>query len=40
MGEYGVENCIDAFEGVREALDIVRLIMGIGVMAIEPERTT
>ena len=40
MVEYGVEDCVDAFEGVGEALDVVGLVVGIGMVAIEPYRTT
>ena len=40
MVEHGVEDCVDALEGVREALGVVRLVVGISVMAIESQRTT
>ena len=38
--EYGVEDCVDALEGVRETLGVIRLVVGISVMAIESQRTT
>ena len=40
MVEYGIEDCVDALEGIRETLGIIRLVVGIRVMAIEPQRTT
>ena len=40
MVEYGIEDCVDALEGVREALDMVGLVVGISVMAKEPQRST
>ena len=35
MVEYGVEDCVDALEGVGETLGIITLVVGIGVMAVE-----
>ena len=40
MVEYGIEDCVDPLEGVGETLGIITLVVGIGVMAIKPQRTT
>ena len=40
MVEDGVEDCVDALEGVGETLGVIWLVVGIDVMAIEPQRTT